>query len=354
MRKKNCRQGLLLIALIAILAYSLLAVNAVGSRLQYIVEPAGSVAEAAADLALLAEEWAATQQTWTLNGFLQEATMRAGNQSARGRVSMCGPNTPGLTQWVLLHGRLFTGEELSSGAPVALLDEQLAFALFREVDAADGVVRHRKQLGDSTDGGAYVPLLCGLQPEALVVAAVPLPGVGAGASFSSICSLWRGGGNFIDLHKEAIGATLWARVLGFAIGAAALLKGIRWLNGRLQSALAWHHRALQRKYALQLFPQIIGITLALLLGYAAAAALAAILLDFMLQPVYAFPECVPAVPVEWGDIRATFWQVQQTAAHYRELRTPELIRLRFFGGVIRISCAAIAVLLARMPHRHDN
>lgn len=363
--KKKMTLWLLLIAAAAVLAYSLFAVNAVGSHLQYIVEPAGDVAQAATDLASLAEEWDATLRAWTLGGFIQEATLKAENQSARGRVSLCGPNALEVTPLTLLHGRLFTADELSGSAPVALLDEQLAFALFREADVVErtftlggltfrviGVVRHARQVGDYADCGVYVPLLSGLEPDALNVEAAPRPGVGANVSFSGVCDLWRSGGAFIDLHKEAVGATMWARVMGFAIGTIILLKGICWLNGRVQGAMAWHRRALQRKYAMQLLPQTIALVLACILGYAAAAGLAALLLDFILQPVYAFPECVPAVLVEWEEIQRTFWQVQQSAAGYRELRTPELLRLRYFAELIRISCAVIGVLLCLLLRKY--
>lgn len=357
--KKKWILWLLLIATAALLAYSVLAVHDVGSKLQYIVESSDDLAQAAADLTDLAAEWETTQRAWTLNGFIQEATMKSDAQSARGRISMYGPGALALADWTLLHGRLFTEEELTSGEPVALLDEQLALALFREVDVADctfalggltfrviGVVRHARQVGDNKDYSAYIPLLSGLEPDALIVETDPLPGVGAGISFSGVCREWRSKGTFIDLGKEAVGATMWARVLGFILGAIALLKGIRWLNCRVQSAIAWHCRALQRKYAMQLLPQTLGLVLMFALCYGAVAGLATLLLDFILQPVYVYPECVPAVLVEWEEIQRTFWQVQQSSAGFRELRTPELLRLRYFAGLIHRACTVIAVLLS--------
>ena len=356
--KKKWTLWLLLIAAMVVLAYSLHAVGAVGNHLQYIVEPNGEVAEAAAELTSLAGEWETTQRAWTLNGFIQEAAMKAESQSTRGRVTMIGVNGLDMAEWTLLHGRLFTAEELTRGTSVALLDEQLALALFREIDITDrsftlggttfqviGVVRHARQVGDATDYGAYIPLLSGLEPDALVVEADPLPGVGAGVSFSGVCREWGSEGTFIDLSKEAVGATIWARMLGFILGAIALLKGIRWLNRQVRAATAWHQQSLQCKYALQMLPQTIGLILAFILGYGAIAGLAALLLDFILQPVYVYPECVPAVLVEWEEIQRTFWQVQQSAAGFREMRTPELLRLRYFGGLLQISCAVLGALL---------
>lgn len=359
MKKKNWWQWLLLIATLSVLVYSLWAVDAVGSHLQYIVEPAGDVAEAAADLVSLAGEWETTQRAWTLGGFIQETVMKAADQSARGRVSMCSANSLEITPVKLLHGRFFTENELTGSDPVALLDEQLAFALFQEVDVLDrtftlggltfqviGVVRHTRQVGDYTDYGAYVPLRCGLQPDALIAVADPLPGVGAGVSFSGVCSLWRGGGTFIDLHKEAVGATMWARGLAFVIGTIVLVKAVEFLNDRVNICIGYFQGKLQRSYAVQLLPQMPGMVLVFILGYAAAAGLAALLLDFIIQPVYVFPECVPAVLVEWEEIQRTFWQVQQSGAGFRELRTPELLRLRYFAGIIRICSSTIAICLA--------
>lgn len=364
MKKKNWWQWLLLIAALSVLGHSLWAVEAVGSHLQYIVEPAGDAAEAAADLASLADEWQTTQRAWTLGGFIQEAAMKAEDQSARGRITLYGENGLSLHPQTLLYGRLFTEDELTGGEPVALLDEQLALVLFREVDAVDrtftlggetfqviGVVRHTRRVGDYNDYGAYIPLLSGIQPDALVVEADPLPGVGAGTSFSSVCSLWRSGGTFIDLHKEAVGATLWARVLAFVTGALVLVKAIGFLNGRVKICIRYFQGRLRRSYAVQLLPQMGGMVLAFILGYAAAAGVAALLLDFMLQPVYVFPEWVPAVLVEWEEIQQTFWQVQQSGAGFRELRTPELLRLRYYAALIRASSAVSGIFLAMMGIR---
>lgn len=362
--KKKWILWMLLIVAAALLAYSVLAVQAVGSKLQYIVEPTGDVAQAAADLADLAAEWETTQRAWALNGFIQEAAIKTEDRSARGRISMYGTGALALMDEALLHGRMFTDDELASGVPVALLDEQLALALFSEVDVAGrsftlggmtfrviGVVCHTRQVGDAADCGVHIPLLSGLQPEALVVEAEPLPGVGAGVSFSGVCSLWRSGGTFIDLGKEAVGATLWARGLGFMAGAALLVKGIQGLNRRVQAVIAHFRRKLQRHYAMQLLPQMIGAALLLILGYGAIAGLAALLGDFLLQVVYAYPECVPAVPVEWAEISRTFWQVQQSLSGFRELRTPELLRLRYLAGVIRLCSAGVAILLCLCTRR---
>jgi len=113
MKKKTCWQGLLIAVVLAVLVYCLWAVDNVGNHLQYVVETTGDIAEAAAELTSLAEEWEITQRAWTLRGIIQEAAMMTESQVANGRITLCGDNEATLP---LLHGRVFTAEELVSGA----------------------------------------------------------------------------------------------------------------------------------------------------------------------------------------------------------------------------------------------
>ncbi len=358
--KKKIRQWLLLAVTALVLLCAAAEAGQSGSYLQYIAEPAGSTSGAAADLAALCTEWETTQRAWSLGGFIQMAAMKAEPLSASGRVTLCSENTLTLRPLTLKSGRTFTGEELTLGAPVALLDEQLAFALFRSTDVLGrtftlegiifrviGVAAHRRQIGDYADCGAYIPLHSGPVPDALLIEADPLPGAGAAASFSGVARAWRPG-TFIDLQKEAMAATLWLRVGLFCLGGVAWLRFIRRMNALSQRAVCHLRRSLQQHYAAALLPGIIGRAALLILGYAAAAAAAFLLLDFILQPVYIFPEWVPPTLVEWEDVRTTFWQAQQGLAGFRELRTPELLRLRFLRGVIRIATAAAALQLSRL------
>ena len=97
---------------------------------------------------------------------------------------------------------------------------------------------------------------------------------------------------------------------------------------------------------MNLLPQLVGMILLFCLGYGGAAALAAMLMNYIIQPVYTFPEWIPAVLVEWEDIAAAFWKVWQTSATLRELRSPEILRLRYFTLLIQGCSAAAGVLLA--------
>ena len=86
----------------------------------------------------------------------------------------------------------------------------------------------------------------------------------------------------------------------------------------------------------------------LLVGYAVCAwALAQAFMGFV-APVYTFPEWVPKVLVEPADISAAFWNVWQSQAAVRELRTPELLRLRFMREVCAWATGALALWLGML------
>lgn len=369
-------QTALLLAFALLLCFGAYSVAQVGDHLQYVlpppcqleqseetVKPNQLIADWHKRLAELSEEWNTTMQAWTLGGVVEQNSFSTEGASAQGRLDLMGENGLLLQPEYLLYGRLFYPEELASGAPLVLLDEQLALALFRVADAVDrhvtiggssyrviGVVRHTKQVGDYMDYGAVIPLNSIIaQPmelDALLVEASPMPGMGAGVSFRTVCSTWQTGGTFIDLGKESMAATLWLRVLIFLVGMTCVLRLITWLNARVRSYTQHYHDQLQQRYAVQLLPRLLGAILLFVLGYAVSALLLVALMNYIIQPVYTFPEWIPAVLVEWQDMADAFWKVWQTSATLRELRTPELLRLRYFTLLIQGCSAAAGVLLA--------
>ncbi len=371
-------QTALLVIFALLLLFGACSVAQVGDHLQYVITPPRQLEQGQSEemvkpnqpiadwcqrLDDLSEEWNTTMQAWTLGGVVEQASFSAESASAQGRLELMGENGLQLQPEYLLHGRLFYPEELKSGAPLVLLDEQLALALFRVADAVDrqvniggssyrviGVVRHTKQVGDFMDHGAVIPLASVIaQPmelDALLVEAAPTPGMGASVSFRTVCSTWQPGGTFIDLGKESMAATLWLRVLLFLIGMTIVLRLVTWLNGRVRWYSQHYRGQLQKRYAVQLLPQLLGAILLFVLGYAASALLLAALMNYIIQPVYTFPEWIPAVLVEWQDMADAFWKVWQTSATLRELRTPQLLRLRYFTLLIQGCSAAVGVLLA--------
>ena len=90
------------------------------------------------------------------------------------------------------------------------------------------------------------------------------------------------------------------------------------------------------------------LTPLLALGYLVCAAVLAWLFTRLVEPVYTFPEWVPAVLVEPKDIQTAFWNVWQTSATVVEYRTPELLRLRFLREVMAWSCGAAALLIGSL------
>ena len=379
MKKTPWWQAVLLAAFAAALAFGAYSVSQVGNHLQYLiapphklqtsggeetpVKPNEPVAQWYAALKDVAEEWDSTMEAWTLGGVMENASLSAEGGGTQGRVTVMGENGTTLHPLQLRFGRNFFPEELRDGAHVIILDEQAALALFRISDPIDrkvtvqgveyrviGVARHRKQVGDLTDYGAYIPLMSVIDQDitldALQVEAAPRTGVGASVSFSTVCGTWQQGGTVIDLGKEGMAATLWLRVLLCLAGATALLRLIGWLNGQARSYAKQYSQQLQVRYALSLMPQLAGMILLFCLGYGGAAALAAVLMNVIIQPVYTFPEWIPAVLVEWEDIAAAFWKVWQTSATLREMRSPEILRLRYFTLLIQGCSAATGVLLA--------
>ena len=379
MKKTPWWQAVLLAAFAVALAFGAYSVSQVGNHLQYLiapphklqtsggeetpVKPNEPVAQWYAALKDVAEEWDSTMEAWTLGGVMENASLSAEGGGTQGRVTVMGENGTTLHPLQLRFGRNFFPEELRDGAHVIILDEQAALALFRISDPIDrkvtvqgveyrviGVARHRKQVGDLTDYGAYIPLMSVIDQDitldALQVEAAPRIGVGASVSFSTVCGTWQQGGTVIDLGKEGMAATLWLRVLLCLAGATALLRLIGWLNGQVRSYAKQYRQQLQVRYALSLMPQLAGMILLFCLGYGGAAALAAVLMNVIIQPVYTFPEWIPAVLVEWEDIAAAFWKVWQTSATLREMRSPEILRLRYFTLLIQGCSAATGVLLA--------
>ena len=387
MKKKSWGLLALLIAFAVALGFGAYQAAQVGDHLQYFVAPP-PLEEAAATpsndpdapavtvqpnralrtwqeaLRASADEWENAISAWTMGGVMQSAAVSTedGN-STDARVELLGENAFAVTPRFLRHGRLFFDDELESGAKVMLLDEQIALKLFSVGDPIDrlvrlggveyrvvGILRHDKRVGDYTDAGVCVPLMSLLdqpvQPDAIQVEAAPVSGAGANVAFSEVITQWQPGGTIIDLGKESMAATLWLRVLLFLVGFTLTLRLIRWLNRRVKAYAARYRTELQSTYAVRLMPQLVGAVALFTLGYAAVGGALALLMNFLIEPIYTFPEWIPTVLVEWEDIAAAFWNVWQKSATLREFRSPELLRLRYFTLLIQGCSAASGVILA--------
>ncbi len=387
MRKKYpWWQAVLLIAFAAALSFGAYEIGQVGDHLQYLVEapalvesgdnegdekrpPNENIKSSLTNLReICEEEWATTMRRWTMGGVKETASVSGNSQGSTGRLTFVGENGLEVNPLFLRYGRYFYPEELKDGAKVALLDEQLALELFRVGDPLDravniegveyrviGIVRHTKRVGDLQDYGAYVPLMSvvdeQVQLDALFVEAEPNPGMGASVSFESLVTTWRSGGSVIDLGKQGMAAGLWLRVLIFLIGVTATLRLIGLLNHAVRYYMKRYRQKLQTRYAIRLMPEMAGMIALFALGYGVAALLAAGMMNYIIKPVYTFTEWIPAVLVEWSDIADAFWKVWQPGATLSELRTPELMRLRWLTLLVQGCSAGAGVLLALLYAR---
>ncbi|MGN1021180.1 MAG: ABC transporter permease [Aristaeellaceae bacterium] len=379
MKKATWWQSVLLVIMAGLLAFAQWEIHLVGEHLQYLI-PAPAPTEAAGgdeanpppnrqltamqeSLDSVTEEWQDVMARWTLTGIVDRASYSGDAGSAAGRLTLMGKDGLQVHPLYLRSGRLFQPDEISNGERVILLDEQLALALFRVSAPIDrevqlggasyrviGIVRHEKRVGDLTEYGAYIPLNSVVDQafalDALMVEAEPLRGVGASVAFSTVMEVWQPGGTVIDLGKEGMAAGLWLRVLLFLIAMTVVLRLIRWLNHQAGSYARRYRAQLQVRYAVRLMPELVGVILLFALGYGAAALLTAVAMNYIIQPVYTFTEWIPAVLVEWEDIAAAFWKVWQTPATLEELRSPELLRLRWLTLMTQGCSAGAGVLLA--------
>lgn len=368
-----------------LLLWSAMQVRAVGNDLQYLVPapapetistPANEEADPAAEtrpnaqalawfdtLQTTAEGWDGIIQSWTLTGILENAALTSDAEiTLQARLNALGPDAFALSPRYLRSGRLFYPEELQNGSRGILLDEQLALALFKIAEPVGrtvtlsgvewtvvGVLRHSRRVGDAGDYAAYIPLAAlwdeAIQLDALQVTARPVPGAGARSAFQTDMENWQPSGTMIDLGKEGMGALLPLRVLLFFCGAVVFFRLLRFWNGRLRRFVGDYRQRLAVEYAAKLMPRLAVGTLALAAGYGLLILGAAALISYIVAPVYTFPEWVPAVLVEWSDIQSAFWHVWQNAAGLRELRSPELIRIRYFAMLTGWFSAGAAVAL---------
>lgn len=381
MKKKSWGLAVLLMACAAALAFGAYEVGQVGDHLQYFVAPPAleqpAAEEASADvqpnralktwretLEEASDDWANAVSAWSMGGVIQSSSVSTEEgTSADARVDLLGENAFSVAPRFLRYGRLFFDDELKNGDRVLLLDEQLALKLFAVGDPIDrtvrlfgeeyrvvGILRHTKQVGDYTDAGVCIPLMSlvdqAIQPDAIQVEAAPISGAGAGVAFATVVKQWQPGGTVIDLGKESMAATLWLRVLLFLMGFTVCIRFIRFLNRQVRAYTASYRISLQSTYAVRLMPRLAGMILLFVAGYGAAAAALALLMNYLIEPIYTFPEWIPTVLVEWDDIAAAFWNVWQTPATLREFRSPQLLRLRYFTLLIQGCSAAAGVVLA--------
>ena len=312
-----------------------------------------------------AEDWQGTISAWALSSWNEEVALEGKNgKSATARLVGLYGNAATLPQQLARFGRLLYAEDLQRGDRVMLISEALAIALFRTGDPVDrivtvggteyrvaGILRETRTVGDHDQYTAYVPLKAldqaGFQTGTLAVSARPIAGAGAASQFKASMQAWQPGGDLHLLSKERSRTLLPLRALAVVMGGCLAVCLWRFYKRLALSLYGDYRHRLQSQFAVQLFPRLAGYAALLLAAGAAYLLLLYGLVQFALAPVYIFPEWIPAVPVEWTDISSTFWSSQTAVNRAVELRSPELMTLRFYRGVLCGLCVIAAVLLAK-------
>ena len=383
----------------ALLVWSAAEIRAAGNNLQYIipappietadpgqdgaqtgqaddkqteVTPNGKTLALWKKLQTVSENWEGIFQSYTLSGIAEDISLAGDTEvTVQARLNALGSDAFDIEPEYLRVGRLFYPQELQNGARGILLDEQLALALFRVAEPIGrtvtisnmeftviGILRHAKKVGDSKDYSACITLAAlwdqAIQLDALQVTALPVSGAGARAILKTDLENWQAGGTLIDLRKEGTGALMPLRVLLFFCGCAVLFRLLGIWTRRMRLFISDCRQRLRLEYLQKLLPRMLAKSFLFTLGGGVLLLGAAGLISYIVAPVYTFPEWVPAVLVEWEDIRSTFWQVRQGAASLMELRSPELIRIRYFAMVTGWCSAAAAVLLTCLWVRRQS
>lgn len=257
----------------------------------------------------------------------------------------------------LLSGRLLYPEELKWGERACLISEYLSVKLFRTTEPLGrvltiggtqyrvvGVLKDESRVGKLSQAEVYVPLVQlargSIEMETVMATAVPLSGAGASSAFSSAMSGWRAG-EVIDVDKENQRALLPARLLVFFVGLGALLKCLRAVKGILRRRRELLREALRHAYARAVAGKIVLLIAIGVAGFTALAAAGALLIWFMVQPVFLFTEWVPSVPVEWSEILKTFWATQAAGAKAISLRSEALLRAKNLALCVNAGVALI-------------
>ena len=377
-KRRKGTLALLVIALAA-MAFAWVNIQAVPGTFQHVYaapQPAAAAEGEKETNAGLREARLKTRELETeLEGACEDATLYAlaqpsavsipdGGKSVSARLVGVEESWFYLKSPVLLNGRQLYPDECVYGERVAMVDEQLAVALFQyaeplgeEIEIGGqryrivGVIRAGKRVGDQMDYSLYVPLRSledtNVALTALVYEARPVQGAGGWSAFQA-ASQKLGEGTTISLVKERMNAAMPMRMLVPLCGLARAQWGGRWMIRRRAGFAGACRERLQTQYAARLMGFAVGRLVLLALGYLACAAALAWLFTRLVEPVYTFPEWVPAVLVEPKDIQTAFWNVWQTSATVVEYRTPELLRLRFLREVMAWSCGAVALLLGSL------
>ena len=296
-----------------------------------------------------------------LSAHLPAVSQATEDNAAAGELTALYGDLHALDPKLLLSGRLLYQEDLEEGKPVAVIDEGLAIALFRQGDPVNmvfqmlgqqftvvGVTRHKRSVGDRAEYGLMVPLKAFATQPAWEVMSVQMRskgGSGTRTGLAKVLEQWQAGGNAIDLVKEKYRASLPLRVLLCLLGMAGALVVLRFAARQSARLVAKTREWLKVEYAQRLLHRYLGVGLVIFLMYLTGVGLLVFSFTQLLAPVYVFPEWVPAILVEPKEIAATFWNNQSAANSLLSLRSRELLFLDAIRGYILILTALAGAFL---------
>jgi hypothetical protein len=265
---------------------------------------------------------------------------------------------------VLTSGRLLYKEELDSGAYAAVLDEQTAVKLFRTGEPIDrfltindakfrvvGVIKHSRSVGENDELRISVPLKAldksGFQSDIYAINLKTAKGQGAQGQIKNSLESLSPKGTLYNISKEKHRSLLPVR-WGIGYIAILILSIFKKMLAAFSKLQFEKERAkLSDKYFQDLLIIWVikaALVLAMWLCWLYAVYM---VLQFMVEPVYIFPEWVPATLVEWSDINTAFWNNRQSVTNLIEMRIPSILELQFYHRILTALCISFAALLLK-------
>lgn len=362
MKKRNIRRVPCLLVILGLIMamISMIALCGTPDSLQYTVARPKDVNDLRQ--ALMAKENAAEQlgdctSAVAVGAVRESESVSAGETSKSAVVYAVGEGWFEVYPVFMIEGQRLTETQLRLGERAALLDKELAFALFgseipenakvligeTEYSVA-GTIRHRRSVGETQQYCVYVPLLADAtaQQDVVMMAAKPIPDTGAPTMFENVVrSGWRSDGCFYNIQKETLRQMMLPRMLLLIFGIGAIVYFLRCMKKVACARIERYREILRWHYFRETVPALLGTILICLLGYAAILGLLYGLIVFSVHPLTVFTEWVPENFVKWSSLKNVFWNLTNDAAELVKVGSREMRQVEFWGRILRWSVIAV-------------
>ncbi len=292
----------------------------------------------------------------TLHGVKADASVRKGKNGQNGIfLYSVGPSWNDVYTPRIVKGRPILRLDAENRAPVIVLDEKTAFTLFQggnaigetvELDGETrevvGIAAHSRQVGETGEYAAWIPLAAAKSCDLMVLSA-PAASANYYTMFETLAKDACGKGTTISMGREKTMAMLPLLVLFVILAIWLLTRWIGWVAGYGRRQIEKVRAESKRRYTLPLIPyasgQLLPPALLLILSVAACYGVAVL----AISPVKTFPEWIPDTLGEYTSWISRFWYLAGKAAEPVTMKTPELARVQLWSGMIR--WGAMLVLL---------